>query len=386
MPQVEFTKANDKDFFDVVDFLDFVFSFAYQPQDFEAWLPGLYSPENFMSGTNYIVKEDGKIVANVGSYPAVYHVCGERLKVAGITSVGVHPRARSKGYMRALMDMALVDMRKDGTALSFLIGQRQRYEYFGYTPCGVRLKFYVRTVNIQHHFHKALHSDVMLKEIHAGNTAAFDALYHMYNAEKAHVERPRGRFMNTMATWESKTIGIYKNDALIGYLSAAKDYGAIGELSISDMSLLGEVMGVYLNQYRRHDVTIEAYPPETTLITYLSGLAESASAVHANNFNVLDYPAVLNAFLKLKSSYTVLPDGALTIRIRDIGNITVTVAGNRPSVSITKKTPDAECSHLEAMRLFFSPVSAYALGPLEGNAFARSLLPIPLYVRKNDQS
>ena len=68
----------------------------------------------------YMVKEDGKIVANVGVYPATYYVCGKEFKVGGLTSVAVHHRARSKGYMRELMNMALGDMRKDGIALVFL--------------------------------------------------------------------------------------------------------------------------------------------------------------------------------------------------------------------------------------------------------------------------
>ena len=110
MPQAEYVKATENDFYDLVDFLNFVFSHAYQPNNFETMLPGLYSTKNFMSGTNYIVKENGKIVANVGAYPAEYHVYGDCLKVIGITSVAVHPRARSKGYMRKLMGLALTDM------------------------------------------------------------------------------------------------------------------------------------------------------------------------------------------------------------------------------------------------------------------------------------
>ena len=53
-----------------------------------------------MTETNYLVKEDGKIAANVGAYPATYYVCGDHLKVNQITYAAVHPRARSKGYMK----------------------------------------------------------------------------------------------------------------------------------------------------------------------------------------------------------------------------------------------------------------------------------------------
>ena len=84
----EYVKAQQKDFIEVVDLLNHVFSTSYRPHDFEAFLPGLYSEKNFMTGTNYIAKEDGKIVANVGAYPATYSVCGHEFMVSGITSVG----------------------------------------------------------------------------------------------------------------------------------------------------------------------------------------------------------------------------------------------------------------------------------------------------------
>jgi len=380
---VEYVKATGNDLNDLVDFLDLVFSTAYNPNNFEAMLPDFYTPRGFATGTNYIVKEDGKIVANVGAYPAVYHVCGQDLQVAAISSVAVHRRARSKGYMKKLMEMALTDMRKDGAALSFLIGQRQRYEYFGFTPCGVRLAYSCNKTNIRHCFKNGF--AVVLRELKAEDAGAWSDVFKMHHTGSAYVTRPYERFIDIMGTWESKTIGVYLKDALVGYLSASKDYGTVHELGLKDPSLLGEVIGVYLNQYQRHDVTVDVYPPEVEIISQISALAESVSAGHSLNFNVLDYPAVLNAFLRLKCDDAVIPDGELTVRVQG-ENITITVMDNCPAVAITDKKPDVECIHVEAMRLFFSNVSAFALGPLGGNVFARCLFPIPLFIKKTDQS
>ena len=118
----------------------------------------------------------------------------------------------------------------------------------------------------------------------------------------------------------------------------------------------------------------------------ISWSAATVSALHEINFNVIDYPKVLSAFLKLKCKATKLPDGALTIGVHDVGNITISVSGNQPSVTLTDEAPDVECTHTEAMQLLFSPASAFLSGSLEGNIFARCLLPIPLFMRVNDRS
>jgi predicted N-acetyltransferase YhbS len=381
----EYLKANENDFCDLVDLINYVFS-AYQPHDFEKLLPAQYARTNFMAGTNYVAKEDGKIVANVGAYPAVYNVCGEEIAITGITSVAVHPRARSKGYMRKLMDMALEDMRKDGAALSFLMGRRQRYEYFGYTPCGVRFNYYCNTDNIRHHFKKDINPEIMLKEIHSGDKELINDVFHRHHTGNAYVKRPYERFADIMASWEDRTVAVYHKSSMAGYLSVTKDYGTVCEINLDNPALLGEILGVYLKQYKRSDISIEAYPAETAVAAELSKLTEAVTINHCVNFNVMDYPAVLNAFLKLKCETEVLPSGALTIGIQNVGNITISVSGNCPSVCLTNHKPDVECTRIDAMRLLFSPGSAFALGALTGNAFTRCLLPVPLFIKKNDLS
>ena len=295
----------------------------------------------------------------------------------------MHSYGGYTGYFK-LMDMALDDMKKDSVALSFLMGQKQRYEYFGYTPCGAVLNYNCTGANIRHHFKEGFESKIALKEIACEDTAAFDEICRRHHNMNVHMIRPKERFIDIMATWEHRTIGVYQNDALIGYFTADMDYGEICELNIG--GLLAEILCIYLKQFQKDNVTIVVYSSETALINQLSAFAESVTVQNALSFNVLNYPAVLNAFLKLKSEITVLPEGALTVNIKDKCNITIAVSNNCPSVSITDNTPDLECTHVEAMQLFFSPVSAYTLGPLERNTFARGLFPIPLFVMSNDMS
>jgi len=376
---VEYAKATENDFNDVVDFLDYVFSTAYAPTNFEKGLPAQYLARNFMSGANYIVKENGKVVANVGSYPVTLKVGDESMTVAAITAVGVHNRSRSKGYMKKLMDMAVGEQQKENVALSFLQGQRQRYEYFDYTPCGTMLIYHCEEANLRHYLGKDYKPKVKvsLKEVNE----EYDSVYEMYNKNRAGIIRPRERFEDIMAMWENKTIGIYLNGSMVGYLSASKDYDKIAELHLDDMSLLSDTLAAYINEHKK-SVDIEIYPHETEKIVQLNAFAAKADIRHSMEFNVMDYPAVLNAFLKLKAETVALPDGELCIEVKDKCRFKIVVSGGKPTVTATDEKPSLECTHLEAMQLFFSPASVYILD----NVFARSIFPVPIFIRNLDKS
>jgi len=385
MPNVEYLKATENDFEELIDFINLVFSSNF-PHNFERMLPALYLKRNFMAGTNYIVKENGKIVANVGAYPVYYNVCGDILKISAITCVAVHARNRSKGYMKDCMHAALQDMRKDGVDLSFLYGLRQRYEYFGYTQCGVRFEYHCNDHNISHTFGKELKKDITLKEADGNDTEIFNDIYDMYHTGNAYVIRPEERFPDIMSTWENKTIGIYKNDRFIGYMAVEKNYSSICELKIPDPDLIGEVLNAYLEKYKRNDISVTVFPFETEKDLAISKFADAVSIHSDGSYYVIDYPDVIRSFLKLTLENTGISDGAFPLLIRDIGNITVSVSNNIPAVEFTDEKPDAELTALEASRLLFSHSSAFSLGALAGNTFARCLLPIPLFIRRLDRS
>jgi len=384
MSNVEYLKAAENDFEELIDFTNLVFS-VYAPSNFEVELPTLYKKQNFMTGTNYIVKEDGRIVANVGAYPFDYSVCKNNLKINAVTVVAVHTRARSKGYMKKLMEMALSDMHKDSTDLSFLYGLRQRYEYFGYTPCGVRLEYTCNKHNIQHFFGE-ISKNIIIKEADASDTEIFDEVFKSYHSGNAYVKRPRERFTDIMATWQNKTLGIYNEDRFIGYISTSKDHSAICEFNINDKSLLGDVLGAYLEKFQRFDVNVTVFPFETELNLSLSKFADSVSVQKDGNYYVINYINVLNSFLKLKCENNKIPDGEITFHIREFGNISISVDNNYPSVAFTDKKPDVEVSKLDATQLFFSPVASYLPDISGKNDFTRCLFPIPLFVRRLDRS
>ena len=105
---MEISIGTPADFADIVDFGNYVFSSV----DFPNTLPKLYcNPE--MAKYHYLIKEDTRIKAAVGSYDLSLNVMGDRLKLKGIGMVSVHRYSRDKGYMKALMGRAVSDIEKE---------------------------------------------------------------------------------------------------------------------------------------------------------------------------------------------------------------------------------------------------------------------------------
>jgi predicted acetyltransferase len=195
---IQYTKASIDDYDEVIDLANYVFSAAHSPTDFPSLLPKLYSREYFMDSVHYIAREDGRIKAVIGAYPLEMKVMAETLPGRGIGMVSVHPYARSLGSMKALMDMALEDMRRDGMVFSCLGGQRQRYEYFGYTPLGSLLAFGATRANIRHSLGQDFVSRLSLKRLTEKDDGLLDDIYRLHEAKPCRAARQRDRLFDLL--------------------------------------------------------------------------------------------------------------------------------------------------------------------------------------------
>jgi predicted N-acetyltransferase YhbS len=80
-----------------------------------------------------IAEEDGQALAGVGALPMRQNVRGGIYDMAGIASVASHPAARRRGFIRALLDRLLREMRDRGCAVTALYPFRPSfYAQFGY--------------------------------------------------------------------------------------------------------------------------------------------------------------------------------------------------------------------------------------------------------------
>jgi predicted N-acetyltransferase YhbS len=107
-------------------------AFGHSKGFFPRAYPHLYQPTEKALSWAYVIEEQGEIASHVGVYPIETSTAGVRFSVGGIGAVSTSPKARGKGYMTELLHYVVAEMRRIGYPISWLGGDRQRYNSFGW--------------------------------------------------------------------------------------------------------------------------------------------------------------------------------------------------------------------------------------------------------------
>lgn len=107
-------------------------AFGHSKAFFQRAYPHMYQPTEESMSWAYVIEEEGEIVSHVGLYPIETVTAGVQLAIGGIGAVSTAPKARGKGYMTKLLTHIVDEMRRIGYPVSWLGGDRQRYNTFGW--------------------------------------------------------------------------------------------------------------------------------------------------------------------------------------------------------------------------------------------------------------
>jgi len=91
----------------------------------------------------FVMKDDDKVVSNVGYADQTVLVEGKEIKVAGLTLVSTWPTYRGRSFMTQLLKRSIQAMTEEGYAFSDLGGDRQRYGHFGWESAGREWDFHI---------------------------------------------------------------------------------------------------------------------------------------------------------------------------------------------------------------------------------------------------
>ncbi|MGZ9585790.1 GNAT family N-acetyltransferase [Paenibacillus marinisediminis] len=380
-----FVKGSREDALNIVDFADYIFSASSGPHNFAQLIPKLYGDGQDTQQYHYLVKEDGKIRAMVCVLPVTFNVAGIELKAGCVGTVSAHPRARGKGYMNKLLNMALDDMKAQGYAISMLGGQRQRYEYFGYEPAGVKLDFTLTADNIRHKY-SGLDASAVQFEPLSDVSPWLDAAYALYEQGIVSGARSKEQFVTILQTWNSSPYAILRDGAFAGYVALSKTGGAIQEIELLEQSSLPVVSKALAAKFGLNSLhfTLPAYDREKLAI--LGDVSDMYSVGHHQSYNVMNFSAVIEAFMKCKASYTTLQDGKFTLRIEGCETVEVIVNSNQITVNRHEEhtadiTADVSMSKREAIAFLFSPLSTYSewMPSAVQSQCPQGWFPLPLY-------
>lgn len=366
----------------LVDFLNYVFGMNGDGMSFYKLLPKLYKPEYRPEDFNYIATEDGRLRASVGAYPFSIRMAGETLKGIGIGNVAVHPMHRGKGYMIDCMKLALDDAVKNGADFAALGGRRQRYSYFGFEPAGVCGAFGLYRHNLRH-VYGSVNSDTgfTARMLSVDDTAGLEKIRALSGSREYSPVRDTASYFDILSSWCAKVYCVENAEKeFAGYFVYGGDEGAFNVMEIDCVRPedAASVLRACFETVGGDCVNFDVPEFNTVFYDLLSEIAESVTAANTERFCVYNYKKVMGAALKLKSGYTALNDGELSVEIDGVAGrekLLVTVRNGETSVTAFDGDCDLKFSHKQAMGAFFGlAVPEKRKLP----AFAAGWFPLPL--------
>ncbi|MBQ8742531.1 MAG: GNAT family N-acetyltransferase [Clostridia bacterium] len=360
---------------DLVDFLNYVFGFNGRDTDFVNLLPKIYKEKYEPCKKNYIIEEDGRIRAAVGSFKRDMDVLGERLSVCGIGNVAVHPRSRSSGYMKILMKKAIDDMISGGADIADLGGLRHRYGYFSYELAGMKYSFEIDGTCIRHCFGGSEFKK--LDFIGVEEDSVFkDEIVSLHAKKPLHFIRNAEDFVDIAHSWGRELFAIVDGDRFVGYF-----IGELDELTLVSESDLYCVVRNYIERFG--NVTLFVPTHEMERASALFKICAECKTVGDQNYSILNYRRTLSAFMKLKASVCPMIDGSLVVEINGVAgkeNLKIHVLDGKTQVVPTDDLPDVVLEHKQAVSFFFSAFSPER----EIDPLARAWFPLPLCIPTAD--
>ena len=360
---------------DFVDFINYVFGFNGNDQDFIKLLPKLYKPEYHPCENNYVVTEDGKLKAAIGVFPRELDVMGETLRVTGVGNVAVHPYSRSKGYMRELLGSAVRDMIADGVDMSDLGGLRQRYGYFSYEVASPVCVFELNHTCLRHSFAGVPLEPLGFVEITDPADQLLDRIFALHSKKPLHMLREREAFLDVAHSWSKKLFAIVDGERFVGYFIDRLD-----ELTLADIKDFDRVVRCYVD--KRGSVSLKLPLGESELISAAERICDDVRMVNDQNYTVFHWKKVVGAFLRLKAASAGLADGELSFLVHGVAGdeaFGITVRDGKAAVTDSRRG-EITLDHREAVAYFFGLVSPKRMR----SGIASSWFPLPLFIDSAD--
>lgn len=374
---VAYRKARPEERAAYIEFADMVFSNDGSPISFEAAIPKVYGVHVDSADMHYLAVDDEKGIRGlVAVMPNELHVGEETLKIGYIGTVSVHPEARGEGHMKALMRMAIDDMKAAGIDIALLGGQRQRYEYFGFAKGGVGYSVTVGEPNVRHALKNVDVSDISFEEIGHGSLWA-DAAHEMFERQAIRYHRNRTKFVDICSNYHCRPWAILCEGRFSGYLICNRDMDGIVEILVESMDVLDKAIKAWIIKHDLKRVRLTLPMWQTEMLKHLGSYAGDTSYGMRVQSSIYHPRRVLKAMLAAKAKYAKLENGSMTLNVEG-DCFTVSVCDG--VVSVTDGPETSVCLNtLEATQLFAYPFDYDGRIDMPDGWF-----PLPLYEEAPD--
>lgn len=376
---MEITRLKKENYDELIALLNEVFSnHNKRESDFEKDLPKMCVRDDEHMQKHFGIFADGRLVAAIGVYPLRIDIAGERLLFSTVGNVATHPDYEGRGYMNALLEHAMSELDSIGADASRLGGLRHRYNRFGYEMCGSRYSVSFNGQNRKNWF-SGKGDDVIFKKIEASDLEMLKRACKLQKSCMLAVERSEDNncydIYSSMTAWQNVPYAAIKNGRTIGYLCVNTRGDTLAENYAESTDAMAEMICAWQKQYGG-TIYFHLFPHDIENVRLFSSQTESISVKSPSLFKIISWDKVISAFMKLKATYTEMPDGELKIGIKDYGVLRICVKSSSIDCQKTDGEADIILDHLQAARYIFGPLPPEYTS--EVSIEARNWFPLPL--------
>lgn len=351
---LEYRFATEEHRRDIIDFINYVFSQASCPHDFKTLIPKVYADGRGYADIHAIALDDGYVRGVVAQLPQKFSFAGQTLTTGYIGSVSSYKYTRGSGHMIRLMDMQAKKAEADGIDIMLLGGQRQRYEYYGYSPCGAQYGYTITSANIRHALKNVCADGIAFVPFSQAEAHNIDSAHALYLRQPITDARPREDFEIILRSWNCTPYLVMNNDACIGYV-VASGTDSFSEMVLTESGQIKPVIKAWFSAFGISRLNIAAPSYDAPLNRALASFAEGyhiGAAIHARIVNLKN---VLSACLALKAATAGLSDGRVVLQMENEAPVCAECKNGIINVFETAEAPEISLDRLSMQQYLFSP-------------------------------
>ena len=349
---IEYRTARPQDMGELTDFINMVFSMLRIPHNFAVVLPKVYACDPPRSEIHEIALEGGRICGVVGVLPYEMRLAGESLCAGYVGSVSVHPRVRGQGVMRELMHRQIEKAKAAGLDMLALGGQRQRYEYYGFSACGSRTGYMISRSNVRHKLAGVDTQGVSFRPLEEDGEDAKHALA-IQEKQTVRCVRTEKTIVKSLKSFWNEAWAVCFGGSMAGYIMAGDDGKCIHELALDDEAKLPAVIKAWIEQKNVPALSVVTAPYDVARNQFFFGISEGSLVSSDEMFLCLKPDRVIEALMRCKRAAVPLEEGDVKLGFGDYGTIRIRVSGGDITVCRSDEEPDIALGNRQAHEFVF---------------------------------
>ena len=288
--------------------------------NFQDSMPKVYKKEG-LEHHSLVCENKNEFLGAITVWPTHFKILNQTLEVAYIGSVAVKIEHRGHGIMKDMMNLVLTEIKEKQYDLAILSGQRQRYEYFGFSPFGFLYDFTFNEQNVKHTVKNT--TSYQFQEVLNEDDKYIENIYDLYS-KRLFQARPKNLFYDYLKSRGLKVFIVLKDNLFVGYY-LIKNNEVIHEFEVLNINETNLVLKGILEFHNLIEVRIIVLPFEINKFKVFNSFTENYLVYSKDLAKIYNYETTIEKLLNLSNQVNKLKPGKLLIEVKDYGTIKIIV-------------------------------------------------------------